>query len=696
MNRYLKLKPEGRVTALAGVTAVALMFCLFAATVVFMATGCQSGARFTRSLDIAYNWGAVSGSVKYSSGQVVPETGIKITSGSRTVYTGSDGTFTIGNLEPGPYVLRAVWDGTHTENCGTVEVTVQEGLTTSQDVVFGNTGLISGTVVAGTAKSPVSGALVEVGDDRMTTGEDGTFLFMVAAGTHSLDVTKSGYQDVSQSGIAVAKGADVEIEVTLTSTASTYKVSGGITDSDSAGVGGATVEFTSIADSSGAASGLTATDGTYLVASIASGDYLVTVMKTGYVTSSTNVTIDAVRSDLNITLVKETEAATETGTITGKVTSTADDAAVSDVYVKATPGSGSPSFYEVYTGSDGTYSFSVTYPRSYTVEVTRTGYRSPGSEAVTLSSATTEIVNFSLTPLYRVSGTVKDATTSEGIGGVTVELVRESDSGIEAAVLTTTDGAFSVQVPFGYYSLVAKHTNYSDTSVVVDVSADVTGQEVSMEYGQTGHTVSGLVYNVLSTGETEKETLSFAVLTLTLDGAEDFSYTAMSNENGTFTMEAVYPGQYDILAEKGGFKDTTVTRRVAGDVPGLEIPMALDVDPVNAAIAGTVIDETTLEPITIGDTVEIVEIWGISTEATEVLTERYGRCVVDAESNGKYYLLDIPTSTDMILGLLGESVEETVTVYTVAGTTREVSLSSTREVNLSSADKTYIYDILNP
>ena len=124
--------------------------------------------------------------------------------------------------------------------------------------------------------------------------------------------------------------------------------------------------------------------------------------------------------------------------------------------------------------------------------------------------------------------------------------------------------------------------------------------------------------------------------------------------------------------------------------------MALDVDPVNAAIAGTVIDETTLEPITIGDTVEIVEIWGISTEATEVLTERYGRCVVDAESNGKYYLLDIPTSTDMILGLLGESVEETVTVYTVAGTTREVSLSSTREVNLSSADKTYIYDILNP
>ena len=684
MNRYLKLKPEGRVTALAGVTAVALMFCLFAATVVFMATGCQSGARFTRSLDIAYNWGAVSGSVKYSSGQVVQETGIKVTGGSRTVYTVSDGTFTIGNLEPGTYVLTAVWDGTHTENSGTVEVTVQGGLTTAQDIVFGSRGLLRGTVVTGSAETPVSGALVETGDQQVTTGSDGAFLFIVKSGTHSQTVTGAGYQDVSQSGIVVATGADVEQEITLTSTAATYKVSGTIAETDATGVSGATVEFISITDSSVAATVLTATDGTYIVTSMSGGDYLVTASKDGYVTSSTSVTIDAERSDLNLTLDLVTEAATDTATITGKVTSAADDAVVSDVYVKATPGSGTPSFYEAYTGSDGTYTFSVTYPRSYTVEVTGAGYRSPGSEAVTLSSATTEIVNFALTPLYRVSGTVKDATTSEGIGGATVELVRESDSGVEAAVLTTTDGAFTAQVPYGYYQLVAKHANYSQASVTVDVSADVTDQEVSMEYGQTGHTVSGLVYNVLSEGETDKETLSFAMLTLTLDGAEDFAYTAMSNENGTFTMEAVYPGQYDILAEKGGFKDTTVTRRVAGDVTGLEIPMALDVDPVNAAIAGTVIDETTLEPETAAIT---VELWGVSTEATEVLLVlRYGRFDVGANSGGRYYLLDIPISTDMVLGLY-ESGSGTDTVF-VTGTTQEV--------NLSSADKTYLFDIINP
>lgn len=696
MNANSGMKSSVRVAVLIEIATVTLMFCLFAGSVVFMLAGCEHGSRINRTLDITYNWGSVSGSVRYSSGLVVPEVGIKVTGGNRTIYTESDGSFTLGNLAPGSYVLTAIWDGTHIENSGTVEVTVQGGLTASQDIVFGDTGLISGTVVAGTAKSLVSSALVVVGDERVTTGKDGTFFFMVKTGTHSLSVTKSGYQDVNQTGISVAKGADVEIEVELTSstTTSIYKVSGSITDSDSAGVGGATVEFTSLADNSVAASVLTATDGTYLT-SLTGGDYLVKAVKSGYVTSSTNVTIDDARSDLNLTLDKESEAATETGTITGKVTSAADDTAVSEVYVKATPDAGTPSFYEVYTGSDGTFSLSVTFPRTYTVDVSRSGYRSPGSEAVTVSSATTEIVNFSLIPLYRVSGTVKDATSTESITGATVELVRESDSGVEAATMTTTDGAFSVQVPYGYYRLVAEHADYSDASTVIDVSVDITSQEISMEFAQTGHTVSGLVYNVLSTGQAEKETLSFASLTFTLDGADDFSYASNSNTNGTFTMEAVYPGQYDILVEKGGFKDTTVTRTVMADVTGLEIPLALDVDPANGAIAGTVLDEATMEPISfdIGKTVEIVEIWGLVSGSTVELDERYGRFNVTAESGGQYYLLSIPTSVDMVLGL-HESASGTGTVYTVNGTTRE--LSAIREVNLGSADKTYIYDIIKP
>ena len=76
-------------------------------------------------------------------------------------------------------------------------------------------------VVTNEAGDPVSGATVTVDGETVTTGSDGAYSFEVDAGTYSVTVSKSGYDEESSAVIASADGEyTVDIDIIETDTGS--------------------------------------------------------------------------------------------------------------------------------------------------------------------------------------------------------------------------------------------------------------------------------------------------------------------------------------------------------------------------------------------------------------------------------------------------------------------------------------------
>lgn len=73
-----------------------------------------------------------------------------------------------------------------------------------------------------------------------------------------------------------------------------------------------------------------------------------------------------------------------------------------------------------------------------------------------------------------VSGTVKDETTGNAISGVRVEFIDNSTDNLTPVATTTTNenGLFSVNLPFGSYSLSFKHNSFEEYGMQLSIDCD--------------------------------------------------------------------------------------------------------------------------------------------------------------------------------------------------------------------------------
>ena len=87
-----------------------------------------------------------------------------------------------------------------------------------------------------------------------------------------------------------------------------------------------------------------------------------------------------------------------------------------------------------------------------------------------LSGETTNKLNHR----YEVSSTVKDSTENNTIKDVRVEVIDNSSDSFEPIVITTTDenGNFSLNLPYGSYSLSFHHDNYNYYGMSLDIDSD--------------------------------------------------------------------------------------------------------------------------------------------------------------------------------------------------------------------------------
>ncbi|MGA9753140.1 MAG: PKD domain-containing protein, partial [Acidobacteriota bacterium] len=397
--------------------------------------------------------------------------GVRVTAGSASATTQSDGSYTLSGLAAGTYTVTPALSGYTFTPASQSETITNANITT---VNFTATASPSGHAIKGTvtlngsglggvtitvtpnvqtytitASAGTGGSISPSGSVQVASGSSQTFAITPTGGYQIASVIVDGANVGAVSTYAFTNvTANHSISASFSPSTGSYSISGTITY-NGAGLSGVTV-------TAGSASTTTNSSGAYTLSGLSTGTYTVAPSLSGYAfsPSSASETIN----NANITGVNFTASAVGGGSysISGRVTVTSTlfgrivTRGVRGVTVRAGSASAITDFRGNYTISglsNGTYS--VTAGTNY----------SPSSQSVTINGASVTGVNF---------------TSEVGTNGpVRAEAVPET------SVITNPDGSYTVSgLADGSYTVTPSLSGYtfSPASQTKTVSgADVTG-----------------------------------------------------------------------------------------------------------------------------------------------------------------------------------------------------------------------------
>ncbi|MGO8673781.1 MAG: carboxypeptidase-like regulatory domain-containing protein, partial [Capsulimonadaceae bacterium] len=279
----------------------------------------------------------------------------------------------------------------------------------------------------------------------------------------------------------------------------------------------------------------------------------------GYETKTANITVTANATTNNSMGLTETP-----GTISGTVTDSLTNTALSGVTVTATAGSISKS---ATTASNGTYSMSVE-PGIYTVSVTPpSGYNqpSPATDTATIefpAGTTPFTASFALPPQQ---GTLDGIVTSNGtpLAGAVVTITPLNSSASTVSPVTTTSGAttnFSVPVNEGKYSVAVSAAGYSSppaqSPITIEPGVVLTPP---VTFALTTAVLSGLVTDKYSGNSIPPSGSTAPVATVTATGSTNVatSTTTTAESGGQNYVMNLAPDTYTVSASAPGYQSAS-------------------------------------------------------------------------------------------------------------------------------------------
>ncbi len=385
-------------------------------------------------------------------------------------------------------------------------------------------------------------------------------------------------------------------------------IGGIISDANSLPVNGATV--TLYANGLPVTSTTTGTDGSYFI-SVSPGIYELRVTKTGYLSTSQSVSIEAARVTTNSIPLTSTTGTISLGKIRGLITDQTDQAK-SGALVRLISTTAGGSSAEFTTGTDGAYSLSLP-AGNYTMTVTKAGYATD-QRAVTIAANVEQILDIKLGAKVTMTGSVKLNTTQENLPNINVDVTKNKV--FLSSTVTTVNGQFILEdLGPGMYELCAGRVGANETAkyepatyVVQILSSGTVSPSSPVLYlsakipvvggSQPYHEVaSGTIFDAYTGAPLE-------YVTCTLKGVG----SVLTDLKGQFSFTNLLPGNYEMTFSKLGWSSQTVTFSIVATTT-VGAPLANDttMNPATfsysllqssqtnlGAISGRFIDETTL------------------------------------------------------------------------------------------------------
>ncbi|HQK92290.1 MAG TPA: DUF2012 domain-containing protein, partial [Armatimonadota bacterium] len=407
------------------------------------------------------------------------------------------------------------------------------------------------------------------GPGNATATASGTsFSSPIAAGAGALVMTRHGHLSNREVRDLLCGTSDAISDRSLgagrlnmaSAVGAVYSITGTVT------AGGVGLEGVSLTADDGAGhvgGATTAADGTFIIADLPPGAYVVTPHKVEYTFSPSSMLVtigpDATGKDFAGTR--------NTYVVSGTVRVGADPLA--GVVIDAGGGRAAT------TAADGTYSLSGLVAGTYTLTPSKAEYTfAPGALEVTVGPDVAGQDFAATVVTYTIRGTVTSA--GKALSGVV--LTADDGAGHVGTATTGADGKYIVSdLVAGTYTLTPTKPEYTFTPVhsTVNLGPSISGEDFNgtlVTYSMSGR--------VTATGA------GLAGVTVTVDNGAGGVKTATTTSNGTWSLSGLLAGTYTVTPAKAQYTFTPETRSVLLGPSATAVDFEADL--VTYSISGTI------------------------------------------------------------------------------------------------------------
>ncbi|MFC1928322.1 carboxypeptidase regulatory-like domain-containing protein, partial [Chloroflexota bacterium] len=484
--------------------------------------------------------------------------------------TGPDGAYSI-TVAAGNYKLGSSAEG-YAQYYSSVAVSAN---VINRDILLSQGFTVSGVVRDASTTNPIPGADVwlhnvstDIGYGGPRTGPDGAYSITVVAGNYRLGSRAEGYAQYNDGIVISANITNRDISLSQG-----YTVSGVVRDASTTNpISGADVWLYNPSTDMGYGGPRTGPDGAYSL-TVAPGNYKLGSSAEGYAQYDEDITVSANITNRDVYL-------SEGFTVSGVVRDASTTNPISDAHVWLHNVSTDIGYGCPRTGPDGAYSITVV-AGNYRLGSSAEGYAQYNGD-ITISANITNR-DISLSQGFTVSGVVKDASTTNPISGAKVWLYDPSTDMGYGGPPTGPDGAYSITVAAGDYSLGARADGYAQYAEDITVSANISNREILLS---EGFTVSGVVRDASTSNPIpEADVWLYNPSTGMGFGASP------TGADGAYSL-TVASGSYNLGARADGYAQYSEDITISANITNKDILLS-----EGFTVSGVVRDASTTNPI---------------------------------------------------------------------------------------------------
>ncbi len=532
----------------------------------------------------------INGTVTNGSGTPLSNATIKIFDANETIIgigtTDNNGDYSIGNLPPGTYSVIVTAPNFSSVTSG---VSLESGQTVN-DLNFQllpNPGGITGQVTD-TNGRPISGSVVLIRTSdgafitSVVTSPFGNYLVRdLAPGSYTVVASATTF---STESIGVIVSSDETMAADLTLSRTVGDIAGSVVDEDGNPL---TVNNIEVKLFNGAGillqTFLAGPEGTFSVADLAPGRYLLNVTAPGF--TANTVPIDVLAAETASVAISLNPAS---ATLTGNVFNENSGEGIPGAFVTVTTPDGIFISREV-TGENGQFTFAGLPPRVLVVSTTAENFGSD-TATVILNPEETSVVTLRLSPNPgSLTGLVTDLQTGNAISGSVVLISTETGSQLTNTV-SDGFGQFLVEgLNPGSYRAIVSADGFSTQTASFTIRS---GIQTVLSFALTPQpgTIQGTIINQ----QTGQPIGGAAIVARFLSPSGPIIATTLSDAQGIYVIPNLAPNVYTVIATADSFGSGEASVNVPANQT-VSADLLLSENP--AEVEGTVRSASTGSPL---------------------------------------------------------------------------------------------------